>query len=269
MNKQPISYLQNDPRWRDKPYRTSGESSTIGSAGCGPSCAAMVIETLTGKTFTPEDACNWSVQHGYKALKQGTYYAYFKPQLAAFGIDCDQLDWTSTYGKPNHPNHKRALEMLQQGYYLIALMNKGAWTSSGHFILVWWADGKIRINDPASTKDSRVNGDPYDFCSQVKYYWWVDARKYNNNIQEDDDDMTQEKFNEMFKTAMSAYRQELRDNDCGSWSKEAREYAISSGLFAGSGTTPDGQPNFMWEDLLTREQCAQLFYRFARQHGMV
>ena len=186
MNKRPVSYLQNDPRWKDKPYRVKGESSTVGSAGCGPTCAAMVIETLTGKTFTPEDACNWSVQNGYKALKQGTYYAYFKPQLAAFGIDCDQLDWTSTYGKPNHPNHKRALEMLQQGYYLIALMNKGAWTSSGHFILVWWADGKIRINDPASTKDSRVNGDPYDFRSQVKYYWWVDAREYNK----EDDIMT-------------------------------------------------------------------------------
>ena len=76
--------------------------------------------------------------------------------------------------------------MLQQGYYLIALMNKGTWTSSGHFILVWWADGKIRINDPASTKDSRVNGDPYDFRSQVKYYWWVDAREYNK----EDDSMT-------------------------------------------------------------------------------
>ena len=187
MNKRPVSYFQNDPRWKKKPYRVPGESSTVGSAGCGPTCAAMIVETLTGKTFTPEDACSWSVQHGYKALKQGTYYSYFRPQLAAFGIDCNQLDWTSTYGKPNHPNHKRALEMLQQGYYLIALMNKGTWTSSGHFILVWWADGKIRINDPASTKDSRVNGDPYDFRSQVKYYWWVDARKYNN---EEDDSMT-------------------------------------------------------------------------------
>ena len=85
---------------------------------------------------------------------------------------------------------------------------------------------------------------------------------------EKEDDMTQEQFNQMFKTAMDGYRQELRDNDCGQWSQEAREYAVSSGLFAGSGTTPDGQPNFMWEDLLTREQCAQLFYRFAQQHGL-
>jgi len=190
MNKQPISYLQKDARWKDKPYRVKGESSTVGSAGCGPSCAAMVIETLTGKKFTPEDACNWSMQHGYKALNQGTYYSYFRPQLAAFGIDCDMLNWTPTYGKPNHENHRKALELLKQGYYLIALMNKGTWTSSGHFILVWWADNKIRINDPASTKDARLNGDPYDFKSQVKYYWWVDARNYNNGIKEEDDIMT-------------------------------------------------------------------------------
>ena len=184
MNKQPVLYLQKDPRWKNLPYRAPGEESTIGSAGCGPTCAAMLIQTLTGKTFTPEDACRWSVEHGYKALRQGTYYAYFKPQFAAFGIPCDQLSWASTYGKPYHENHERALKMLQDGYYLIALMNKGNWTSSGHFIVVWWADSKIRINDPNSTRDIRVNGDPNDFRSQVKYYWWVDARSYNHK--EDD-----------------------------------------------------------------------------------
>ena len=58
-----------------------------------------------------------------------------------------------------------------------------------------------------------------------------------------EDDMDQEKFNQMFKTAVEAYRKELRDNDSGQWSKEAREYAVSTGLFVGSGTTPDGQPD--------------------------
>lgn len=90
-----------------------------------------------------------------------------------------------------------------------------------------------------------------------------------NNYSFEEDDMTQEVFNEMFKSAMDSYRKDLRDNDCGSWSEEARQFAISSGLFAGSGTAPDGQPNFMWEDLLTREQAAQLFYRFAKQFGAV
>ena len=84
-----------------------------------------------------------------------------------------------------------------------------------------------------------------------------------------EDDMDQDKFNQMFKTAVEAYRKELRDNDSGQWSKEAREYAVSTGLFAGSGTTPDGQPNYMWEDLLTREQAAHLFYRFAQQNRLI
>ncbi len=90
-----------------------------------------------------------------------------------------------------------------------------------------------------------------------------------DKIKEDDEDMTQEKFNQMFDEAMRNYRKSLQDNDSGEWSKEAREYAIKSGLFAGSGTLPDGTPNFMWEDLLTREQCATLFYRFAQRNGMV
>ena len=84
----------------------------------------------------------------------------------------------------------------------------------------------------------------------------------------EDDDMDQDKFNKMFATAMQQYRQELRDNDSGEWSRAARQFAIDQGIFAGSGTATDGQPNFMWEDFLTREQCAQVLYRFAQKFGL-
>lgn len=269
MNKQPVSYLQTDPRWKDKPYRVTGETATIGGSGCGPTAAAMLIETLTGKTFTPEDACAWSVAHGYKALNQGTYYGYFAPQFEAFGIKCWQLSWTNTYHNPTAKIHDQALEYLKQGYYLIALMKAGHWTGGGHFIVVWWADGKIRINDPASTKDSRLNGDINTFRNEAAYYWVVDARVYNNGMTvEEDDEMDQDKFNQMFITAMQQYREGLRDNDSGEWSQKARQFVVDRGIFAGSGTAPDGTPNFMWEDLLTREQCAQLLYRFAQEFGL-
>ena len=85
---------------------------------------------------------------------------------------------------------------------------------------------------------------------------------------EDDEDMDQSKFNEMFKAAMAEYRKELRDNDSGSWSQEAREWAVKVGLFVGNGSSDDGEPNMMWEDFLTREQAAQIFYRFAQKHGL-
>ena len=198
MNKRPVSYLQTDPRWKNKPYRVKGENATIGGSGCGPTAAAMLIETITGKTFTPEDACNWSMAHGYKALNQGTYYAYFTPQFAEFGIDCQMLNWTNTYGKPDHSNHEKVVEKLKEGYYAIALMNKGLWTSSGHFVVLWWQDDKVRINDPASTKDARVNGDIRTFRSQAKYYWLIDAREYNNANDEEEEEMpVYEKLNDV------------------------------------------------------------------------
>ena len=48
-----------------------------------------------------------------------------------------------------------------------------------------------------------------------------------------------------------------------------REWAIKVGLFAGNGTDANGEPNYMWQDFLTREQAAQIFYRFAKNNGLV
>lgn len=93
------------------------------------------------------------------------------------------------------------------------------------------------------------------------------ADEVNKRLSGEEDDMDQSKFNEMFNTAMVEYRKKLQDNDCGDWSQEARDWAVSVGLFAGNGTAVDGKPNMMWQDFLTREQAAQLFYRFAKDHG--
>lgn len=85
----------------------------------------------------------------------------------------------------------------------------------------------------------------------------------------EDDDMTDERVKEICKDVITEQRKALQDNDCGTWSQEARDWAISCGLIAGSGALPDGQPNYMWADQLTREQAAALFYRFAKMMGKV
>lgn len=87
-------------------------------------------------------------------------------------------------------------------------------------------------------------------------------------IKEESEEMNQDQFNKMFKVAMAAYRAELRDNDCGGWSQEARDFVTQKGIFAGGGTGADGKPNYMWEDLLTREQAAQVLYRFGQLCGL-
>lgn len=78
------------------------------------------------------------------------------------------------------------------------------------------------------------------------------------------DTMNQETFNQMFKTAMANYRQQLQTNDSADWSREAREFVVNSGIVTGGAPLPDGTPNYMWKDLLTREQAAQIAYNFAR-----
>ena len=85
-----------------------------------------------------------------------------------------------------------------------------------------------------------------------------------NNIIEEDEDMTVERFEELF---LQMRKEKLQDNDSSTWSKEAREWAVSTGLIKGSGYAEDGQPNGMWEDLMTREQLVTVLYRFAQMMG--
>lgn len=65
-----------------------------------------------------------------------------------------------------------------------------------------------------------------------------------------------------FSTAFAEYRKTLQDNDAGDWSKDARNWAVKTGLMQGGG---DG--NYMWQDFLTREQLVTVLHRFAQQMG--
>lgn len=257
MNKKPVYYLQTDPKWKSNTYK----GMTLGNGGCGPASAAMLIATLKDPSITPATTYKWAGDHGHLEPGHGTNYtSYFQKQFAEYGIEAKMLSWTKTYGKPDHPNHRIMTNLLKEGYYVIALMGPGLWTSSGHFVVVWWADDKIRINDPASTKEIRLNGDPKTFFSQVSYYWVIDARDYNK----EEEEVTQEKFNEMFAVAMKAYRGDLQDNDSSKWSEEARKWVVKNKIFEGN-----GEENFMWEDLLTREQAAVMLYKFAKENGLI
>ena len=40
---------------------------------------------------------------------------------------------------------KTVEQFLQDGYYVVALMKQGLWTSGGHYIVVWWNGEKIEI----------------------------------------------------------------------------------------------------------------------------
>lgn len=187
----PVSYLQTDPRWKNHNYSAKGEKKTIGSSGCGVTVAAMVIAALKDKNVTPVTTAQWSMDHGYKALNQGTYYSYFLPQFSVYGIPCRMLNQSNLYGSSSSPAHAEALSALKKGNWVIACMGKGNWTNSGHFILLYqYENGYVSINDPASTQADRTKNTWALFSRQVKYMWEIHVAGnhsgiVNGNIQEE------------------------------------------------------------------------------------
>ena len=64
-------------------------------------------------------------------------------------------------------------------------------------------------------------------------------------------------------------RKDLQDNDCSDWSEAARQWAVNNGIVQGGAPLPDGSANFMWQDMMTREQLVTVLYRFAQKLGMI
>lgn len=206
----PVSYLQTDAKWKNNKYGIKDETSTIGSAGCGPTCAAMVIASLADPSVTPATTAKWSMDHGYKAYHQGTYYSYFAPQMSFYNIQCTQMNYNSIYhgaGSAKSINSK-ALESVKAGNWIIACMGKGDWTSSGHFVLWYGVDGNnALIRDPNSTKSSRVKAPISTFQNQVKYYFEVKVpveMVKTDTPKEEEKEMTKE---EIFKLMDEWYEQ--------------------------------------------------------------
>ena len=178
----PVSYLQYDGRWGGNDYSAPGEKTTIAKAGCGPSCVAMIIASLADTSVTPAEACAWSLAHGYKALKQGTYYSYINAHLSKYGIKSTQVNRSSLYKSTSQTAknaHTKALDAIKNGNWVIACMGPGTWTSSGHFVLWYGVNGKYAlIHDPASLKNNRIRGDLATFQREVKYYWVIDLSAF-------------------------------------------------------------------------------------------
>lgn len=196
MNKKPVSYLQTDPKWKSVDYSAKGEKTTIGASGCGPTAMAMVLATWCDSKVTPLTECAWALKHGYKAPRQGTYYGYFVPAAARYGLRARQMSWTNIYGNSKSSLHKEARKAVEAGHLVIACMGKGLWTSSGHYVLVWKVQGNtIYINDPASTRSVRTQGDYNLFKQQVKYYWVIERPK---SVKEEPD-MTEKEVKELLE----------------------------------------------------------------------
>jgi len=120
--------------------------------------------------------------------------------------------------------------------------------------------GVQAIEGNTSKSGSQSNGGMVCRKNRPRKYI-VGAVRPQFDVEKEADTMTKEEFKKMWLEL----RRELQDNDSEAWSQEARDWAVASSIIQGSDPLPDGTPNYMWEDLLTREQMAVLLYRFEQR----
>jgi hypothetical protein len=146
---QVVYFNQLDSRWADILY---GTSSTIGEAGCGPTALAMIVSTLTGTYHDPVKMSEWAVANGYRCEGNGSYHSIIPDGARAFGLQAE--------GATSKDAAKIA-EALADGKLVGAIMGKGHFTSSGHFIVLRGVTetGKILVADPASQSRSEQEWD--------------------------------------------------------------------------------------------------------------
>ena len=131
-------YSQIDSRWKNHIYTSTGNTSqTIGTSGCGPTSAAMVVSSIQG-VISPETMADLYVYYGYRSANNGTYWSAFKWTADVFNIE-----YTQYY------NLDSAIAKLKENNYVICGCGQGLFTYGGHFIVLVGIDGDtLKIYDP-------------------------------------------------------------------------------------------------------------------------
>lgn len=178
-------YSQIDPRWKKDIYSSVGDySQTIGSSGCGPTSAAMVVSSIKGN-ITPKEMADLYVQYGYRSKNSGTYWSAFKWTADVFNIEYKETG-----------NLDNAINALKDNNYVVVSCGAGLFTYGGHYIVIVGVDGEnLKIYDPylyagkfdTSTRRNKVtiNGNTV-YCSINNFKKYANYKqffcyKYNPN----------------------------------------------------------------------------------------
>ena len=142
-----VYFYQLDERYANKPYGTDD----IGGYGCGPTAMSIVVSSLTSETVDPIAMARWSYENGYWCSKSGSYHALIPAVAKEWGLNVEGC--SASEGQ-------KIVDALSSGKLVVAIMLKGHFTSSGHFIVLRGVkDGKILVADPASYDRSSMEWD--------------------------------------------------------------------------------------------------------------
>ena len=142
-----VYYNQLDERYAGEAYGTDA----IGGYGCGPTAMAIVVSSLSGETVNPVEMAEWSYENGYWCKNSGSYHAL---------IPAAAKNWKLSVSGCSASEPQQIVDALSAGKLVVAIMGKGHFTSSGHFIVLRGVkDGQILVADPASYSRSEQTWD--------------------------------------------------------------------------------------------------------------
>ena len=103
---------------------------------------SIVVSSLTSETVDPVEMSKWAYENGYWCSKSGSYHSLIPGAAKHWGLTVEGC----TASEP-----QRIIDALSSGKLVVVIMQKGHFTSSGHFIVLRGVqDGKILVADPAS-----------------------------------------------------------------------------------------------------------------------
>ncbi len=156
-------FMQWDPRWGYIKYG----SDVVGLTGCGPVCLSMAGYYVTGdERFSPEKVVKFSDKNGYYHWGQGTAWSLISEGGVKLGLDVTEIPLVED----------RIVCNLEVNNPIICAMGPGDFTTDGHYIvLVGYEDGKIRVNDPNSHKNSERLWSYEEIQGQIRNLWVIRA----------------------------------------------------------------------------------------------
>ena len=155
------TFIQWDDRWG---YIEYGDN-VIGDSGCGPTCLAMAIVAITGRTqYTPITVCKFAEDNGYYVYGVGTAWDLMQGGVRKLGLSSDKISIS-----------EESIRLaLKEDKLVILSMGPGIFTYSGHFILVYkYEDGKFFVKDPNSRVRTDTGFTYEEIKDQIKGGWAI------------------------------------------------------------------------------------------------
>lgn len=152
-------FMQWDARWGYHEYAFD----VGGVTGCGPTCLSMVAYYLTGNTeYTPAYMMDFSTAQGCVGETGGTNWTLFSKAAPELGFKVEEVILYDG----------AVIKHLNAGHPVIINVKEGDFTTTGHYIvIVSYADGVFKVNDPNSVANSEKTWTWAQLEPQIKNLW--------------------------------------------------------------------------------------------------